>query len=193
MEKEMIDFVLPKEKEMTELLNNSIKISETWLTDYGDMRCNAIIIQDNKEVANIIASYDECDLRYSIGNKDSQMNQEFIKKAFQTLIYLNLKSYLELPKVSDCSKLLQEIYDNVCESDATMCHITDEDWQDFYADKYTNDDIEKLKREVKKYKLDDVITFDDAGYKIVGWGDLETQFNDDRYLNKEYEVDRVKN
>lgn len=183
MEKEMIDFVLPKEKEMTELLNNSIKISETWLTDYGDMRCNAIIIQDNKEVANIIASYDECDLRYSIGNKDSQMNQEFIKKAFQTLIYLNLKSYLELPKVSDCSKLLQEIYDTVCESDATMCHISFEDWNNYYIDNYSENDIEVLKQEIKKYGLEDVIGINEDEYKIIGYGDLETKFNDDRLLN----------
>ena len=59
----------------------------------------------------------------------------------------------------------------------------------FYADRYTDKDIEKLKSEVKKYELDDVITFDDTGYKIVGWGDLETRFNDDRNLNNKNEFE----
>ena len=43
-------------------------------------------------------------------------------------------------------------------------------------------DIDNLKKEVKELGLQEVITFDDAEYKIVGWGDLETRFNDDRYL-----------
>ncbi len=105
MEQEMIDVILPREKETAKLLDSNIKILGTWLTDYDDMRCNAIIIQDNKEVANIIASYDECDLRHSIGNKDSEMNGEFIKRAFQTLIYDEIKEYLKLPKISNYSKI----------------------------------------------------------------------------------------
>ncbi len=170
-------------------MNNNIKILGTWVTDYDDMRCNAILMQDNKEVANIIASYDECDLRYSIENKDSKMTETFIKKAFQTLIYDDFKSYLELPKISDCSKLLQEIYDNVCESDATMCHISDEDWNDYYSDNYSDNDIEVLKEEIKKYGLSEVIGIGDDDYKIVGYGDLETRFNDDRKLELSNEND----
>ena len=49
-------------------------------------------------------------------------------------------------------------------------------------DNFTEKDIENLKKEVKELGLQEVITFDDAEYKIVGWGDLETRFNDDRYL-----------
>lgn len=191
MEQEMIDVILPRERKNAELLNNSIKILGIWVTDYDDMRCNAILIQDDKEVANIIASYDECDLRHSIGNKDSEMNEEFVKRAFQTLIYDDLKSYLELPKISNCSKLLQEIYDNVCESDATMCHISDEDWNDYYIEKYSDSDIEILKEEIKKYGLDEVIGINDSEYKIVGYGDLETRFNDDRKLELSNESEFV--
>ncbi len=182
MEQEMIDVILPRERKTTELLDNSIKILGTWVTDYDDMRCNAILIQNGKEVANIIASYDECDLRHSIGNKDSEMNKEFVERAFQTLIYDDLKSYLELPKISNCSKLLQEIYDSVCESDATMCHISDEDWNDYYIENYSDSDIELLKEEIKIYGLDEVVGIDEGEYKIVGYGDLETRFNDDRRL-----------
>ncbi len=36
--------------------------------------------------------------------------------------------------------------------------------------------------EVNELGLKDVITFDDGGYKIVGWADLETRFNDDRFI-----------
>lgn len=85
---------------------------------------------------------------------------------------------------------MQEIYDNVCESEATMCHITNDDWKELYADRFTNKDITKLKEEVKKYKLDDVITFDDREYKIIGWGNLETSFNDDRKLERNKEMER---
>ena len=191
MEQEMIDVILPREKETAKLLDSNIKILGTWLTDYDDMRCNAIIIQDNKEVANIIASYDECDLRHSIGNKDSEMNGEFIKRAFQTLIYDEIKEYLKLPKISNCSKLLQDIYDAVCESDATMCHISDEDWNDYYIDNYSEEDIEVLKEEIKKYGLDEIIGINDGEYKIVGYGDLETRFNDDRRLELNNECDLV--
>ncbi len=96
-----------------------------------------------------------------------------------------------MPKISSCSKLLQEIYDTVCESDATMCHISDEDWNDFFVDKYSDDDIEILKEEIKKYKLEEVIGINDGGYKIVGYGDLETRFNDDRNLELNNESDLV--
>ena len=56
------------------------------------------------------------------------------------------------------------------------------DWNEFYKDNFTEKDIDNLKKEVKELGLQEVITFDDAEYKIVGWGDLETRFNDDRYL-----------
>ena len=94
-----------------------------------------------------------------------------------------------MPKISDCSKLLQEIYDNVCESDATMCHISDEDWNDYYSDNYSDNDIEVLKEEIKKYGLSEVIGIGDDDYKIVGYGDLETRFNDDRKLELSNEND----
>lgn len=172
-------------------LHRNIEILGTWITDYGDMRCNAILYQDGNEIANIIASYDETDIRYSIGNKDSEMNQEFVNRAFKSLIYDDFDSYSRLPKISECSKLLQSIYEDVCSSDATMCHISDEDWNDYYIDDYSETDIEILEKEIKKYGLEEVIGIGDNGYKIVGYGDLETRFNDDRKLNinKENEME----
>ena len=160
--------------------NISIKIRDMWLSDYGDIRCNASIFINNKEKANIIASFD----------RETYPDWKNSQKEFKEEIIDNLDLYLTLPKISKCSNLLKEIYDTVCESDATMCHITNEDWQEFYADRYTNKDINSLKEEVKKYKLDDVITFDDAEYKIIGWGNLETSFNDDRQFVKDKERER---
>lgn len=194
----LLDDVLYKEGEWEKYeswynekyLHRNIEILSTWTTDYDDIRCNAILYQGEKEVANIIASYDETDIRYSIGDKDSKMNEEFVNRSFKNLIYSNFDSYLQLPKISECSKLLQNIYDNVCESDATMCHITDEDWNDFYVEDYTDKDFKILELEVEKFGLQDVIGINDGEYKIIGYGDLEMRFNDDRNLsiNKESEI-----
>ena len=135
-------------------------------------------------MADIIAFYDETDLRYSIGNKNSKMNDKFVTKALKWLINYDFDRFLKLPKVSECSQLLQEVYDDVCESDATMCHISYEDWDNYYVDTYSSSDVEILKKEIKKYGLEDVIEIDTGEYKIIGYGDLETRFNDDRSINK---------
>ncbi len=158
----------------------SIKINNLWQSDFGDIRCNASISLNGKERANIIASFDRDDY------PDWKNSQEDYKEEIKE----NWEKYLTLPKISKCSKLLREIYDNVCESEATMCHITNDDWKEFYADKYSNKDIEKLKHEVKKYQLDDVITFNDGEYKILGWGNLETCFNDDRNIVRNRDKER---
>lgn len=160
--------------------NISVKILNLWLSDYGDIRCNASISLNGKEKSNFITSFDR---DYYPDWKNSQNDyKEEIKDEWE--------KYLHLPKLSKCSKLLQEIYDNVCQSEATMCHITNEDWKEFYAYRFTNKDINKLKEEVKKYQLDDVITFDNAEYKIIGWGNLETSFNDDRKLERNKDMER---
>jgi len=160
--------------------NISVKILNLWLSDYGDIRCNASISLNGKEKSNFITSFDR---DYYPDWKNSQNDyKEEIKDEWE--------KYLHLPKLSKCSKLLQEIYDNVCQSESTMCHITNEDWKEFYADRFTNKDINKLKEEVKKYQLDDVITFDNAEYKIIGWGNLETSFNDDRKLERNKDMER---
>lgn len=152
--------------------NREVKILGTWETDYADIAVNALLMENNKKIANIITTFD--------------LSNYFLKRE----LYDDFDYYKSLPKISKCSKLLQVIYDNVCESESSMCHITNEDWEEYYSDNFTNKDIEKLKEEVKEYKLDNVITFDDAEYKIIGWSDLETRFNDDRNFVKEKERER---
>lgn len=152
--------------------NREVKILGTWETDYADIAVNALLMENNKKIANIITTFN--------------LSNYFLKRE----LYDDFDYYKSLPKISKCSKLLQVIYDNVCESESSMCHITAEDWEEYYSDNFTNKDIEKLKEEVKEYKLDNVITFDDAEYKIIGWSDLETRFNDDRNFVKEKERER---
>lgn len=164
--------------------NMGIEILDIWQSDFDDLRCNAILYKNGKQVANIIVSYDETNLRYSIGNKDSVMSEASVREAFKNLIYCDFDVYLKLPKISEASKLLQSIYDDVCSSDSSMCHITQDDWDEIYSDYYTNEDFENLKSEVKKFELDDVIGINEDEYKIIGYGDLETRFNDDIPLQK---------
>ena len=71
-----------------------------------------------------------------------------------------------------------------------MCHITEEDWDEFYKENFTEKDVDNLKKEVKELGLENVITFNEAEYKIVGYGDLETKFNDDRYLQEKVKDER---
>jgi len=153
--------------------NREIKILGMWETDYGDIACNALLLENNKKVANIIENYD-IDKKEIIGK-----------------IYDNFDNFLVLPKISNYSKLMQSIYDTVCQSDSSMCHITDEDWKEDYADEYSEKDIEKLKEEVKELGIDKLITFNDAEYKIIGWGDLYTVFNDDRNIGIDKDYNNV--
>ena len=74
-----------------------------------------------------------------------------------------------------------------------MCHITKTDWEKFYSDDFSNKDFENLKKEIKKYHLEDVIGINDCEYMIVGYGDLETRFNDDRNIEREREYEKWKN
>ena len=172
--------------------NRKIEITDTWLLDdYDCLFCKANLFVNDKIVANIITCYDENDLRYSIGNQNSDMNKKFVNKALNKLILLNFDKFINLPKISKCSKLLQSIYDSVCSSEASMCHITKEDWEEEYKDDFSDEDINILKKEVKKLKLDDVITFNDGEYMIVGYENLEMCFNDDRSFDNEKESSEI--
>ncbi len=180
MTKETRDYKVISEKDLNDALDEiinktDVKINHLWLSDYGDIRCNATIYIHGKPKANIIASFDR-EIHPDWKNSQNEYKED---------IKNNIEEYLYMPKLSKCSKLLQEIYDNVCQSDATMCHITEEDWQNDYASKYSCIDIETLQKEVKKYNLEDVITFNEQEYKIIAWGDLETRFNDNRAFVRE--------
>ena len=187
-------------EDATNEIRNSIKIKvlNVWLSDFNDIRCNMSVSINGKERANIIESFD----------REEYPDWKNSQNEYKETIIDDWQKYLHLPKISKCSKLLQEIYDNVCESDAIMCHIDYKDWEEHYADRYTDKDLDTLYDEIKKYKLEDVLEINDKSYllkdgysteeelenykpeyKIVGYGDLETVFNDDRKLERNKERD----
>ena len=167
------------------ILNRKVRVNSIYETSFDDVRCDAVLYQNDKAVANIIASYDANEMNFRCNN-----DPNLAKEALRVSILDDFDKYIELPKISKCSKLLQDIYDDVCQSDASMCHISEDDWNEFYKEDFTEKDVDNLKREVKELGLQEVITFDDAEYKIVGWGDLETRFNDDRYLQEKVKDER---
>jgi len=167
------------------ILNRKVRINSIYETSFDDVRCDAVLYQNDKAIANIIASYDANEMNFRCNN-----DPNLAKEALRVSILDDFDKYIELPKISKCSKLLQDIYDDVCQSDSSMCHISEEDWNEFYKEEFTEKDIDNLKKEVKELGLHEVVTFDDGEYKIIGWGDLETRFNDDRYLQEKVKDER---
>lgn len=167
------------------ILNRKVRVNSIYETSFDDVRCDAVLYQNDKAIANIIASYDANEMNFRCNN-----DPNLAKEALRVSILDDFDKYIELPKISKCSKLLQDIYDDVCQSDTSMCHISEDDWNEFYNEDFTEKDVDNLKREVKELGLQEVITFDDSEYRIVGWGDLETRFNDDRYLQEKVKDER---
>ena len=116
----------------------NVKLLNVWKSDFCDMRCNAVISINGREKSNIIARFN----LYEIENLQHPNNE------IKTLIKDEWEKYVYLPKISKCSKLLQEIYDTVCNSDSKMCHIDFNDWKEQYADEYTKEDLDVLYDEI---------------------------------------------
>lgn len=169
-----------------------IDILNFWKTDYNDLRCNALLYKNKKMLANIIVSYDIDEVKKFINKnfRTEEYNDKFINVTFKSMIYEDFDTYLKLPKISSCSNLLKEIYDVVCESESGMCHITYDDWNEDYAERYSTRNLEILKYEIKKYGLEDVLVINECEYKIVGYSNLETKFNDDRKISKTIEYEK---
>lgn len=165
-----------------EYKKRNAEILTAWISDDYNIKYEAILSVDNKTVAHVISTCWRESWEEDLDKLDK----------FKVLAYSSFNTLTELPKISNYSKLMQSIYDTVCQSDSSMCHITEEDWKEYYADEYSEKDIEKLKEEVKKLGIDKLITFDDAEYKIIGWGDLDTVFNDDRYISIDKDYNNVK-
>ena len=167
----------------------SVDVQSVWKTDYDDYKCFAVIGNGLKNIGSIIASYDEVQIRNLTGNIKNQLSEKELENAFAVLILNNYNDYKKLPTISNCSKLLKYVYDCVCSSDSSMCHIDYEDWKELKEDlDYTDKDLEILNNEIKKYGLDEVIEVDTGEYIIVGYGDLETRFIDDRDIKNRVEV-----
>lgn len=166
------------------LKGSTVNVCDVWETDYGDYKALAEIGKNKELKGTIITSYDEQVIRNITDKEKGSLTVNELKNAFAVLICSDIEKYLKLPTISNVSKLLKEIYDCVVTSECSMCHIDYNEWEDFYDD-YNERDIEQLKKEIEKYNLKEVIEIDNGEYKIVGYGDLETRFLDDRNYCKE--------
>ena len=159
-----------------------------WPTDYGDIGCTAILYKNKIPVAKIYDSYDKSILKEVFAYSGKKFNEKIMKKSFKSLILNKFNSYIELPKIRECSDLLQEVFDSVCSSESGMCHIDYNDWKDYYTEKYTDKDLEVLNEEIQKYRLEDVIEVDNGEYQILGYSNLQFMFNDTKEFEKEREM-----
>ncbi len=164
-----------------EYLHRKIDIVNVWET-YKDFRCKVIISLNDFEIAKTTISFNEDTLAF-LQDDSLEIEKNFINIVLKNKIYSKFDKYLELPKISSCSLLLKEIYDNVCHSDINVKQISKNHKNVFNMDKYSDSDINVLKDEIKKYNLEKVIVINDEEHKITGYEDLETKFNDDRNLN----------
>lgn len=155
-----------------------IELYNIWESDYGDIRCNAILYENEIPKANVIASIEQ-----------DSIKENDVENIFEKHFLNNFNDYINLPKISECCQLLRDVYDIVCNTDASMCHVTNEDWDKYHLDEYDGNEFDTFQSEVIKYNLQDVIGINDCEYKIIGYSDLELKFNDDRYLKgKELEL-----
>ena len=145
--------------------------------DSDDLYVNYVVENNNGDKANVIDYYNTSD----VGCDYNTSSDETIRECLLKLVERNNGLEVNMPKVSELSPLLTCVIDWVCESETNMCHITRDDWLYLQEDNgYTEDDIDLLIEEIKKYNLDDYITIGADGYKICGYGCLQCCFNDDR-------------
>ena len=107
----------------------NVNVLDVWETDYDDYRADVEIGKGEIKQGNVIASYDEDTIRNLTGNLNNPLSENELKNAIAVLVASAFEEYISLPKISEVSPLLKEVYDYVRESDATMCHITSEDWK----------------------------------------------------------------
>lgn len=148
-----------------------VEILDIYESDLGAYYTNALLYKDDKEVAHIIEG---CDIDYA-NNKMFYNNYHSLEKFFEDYIYSNFDSYLKLPKISKCSKLLQEIFKMASTTDLCMWSISEDEWNSYYQE-YSEKDIKTLEKEIEKYNLENVLTLNEDGYKIFAYGYLQTKF-----------------
>ena len=165
---------------MKKIIIRNVDLISSWETDFGDYQARVKIGENNENIGEVVVSYERQKLYDLIGKKDySKITKKEIEMAISVLVlnedFEKLKS---LPKISIFSELMQRVYDTVCESESSMCFIENDD--EFCS----TADIEKLKEEVKEFGLSDCIRFDEDECLVVGYGDVELSFIDDRGLQK---------
>lgn len=147
-----------------------VEVIDVFESNIGVYYAEALLYKDEKPIARVIEG---CNIDYV--NEKMNYYYQSLEEFFEDYIYSNYDSYLKLPQIDNCSKLLQDIYCTVETSESCMCYISEDEWNNYY-DEYSDKDLIKLEKEIKKYNLKDVLTIDEDEYKILAYGDLQTKF-----------------
>lgn len=95
-------------------------------------------------------------------------------------IYNDGEKWFKLPKTTDLSDITYSIFEDLCQSENDMLWIDDEYSFDLY-NLNTEENIQILKSDIKKFHLENYIEFD-GNDNITIYGGLQTVFNDNREL-----------
>lgn len=161
-----------------------VNVKGIWETDFKDIQAyietekgNFVASYEDSMLSNILG-IDTDDLYDLIGKNDFNS----LENVFATLVFKDKESYFKLPKLSKCSNLLQELFETVLESDNGMFFYEYEDWED---DGRTEEELNILEKEIKKYGLQEVIEIKENNCIITCYSDLITRFIDDRGADNE--------
>ena len=161
-----------------------VNVASIWETDFKDIQAyietekgNFVASYEDSMLSNILG-IDTDDLYDLIGKNDF----DSLENVFATLVFKDKESYFKLPKLSKCSNLLQELFETVLESDNGMFFYEYEDWEN---DGHTEEDLNILEKEIKKYGLQEVIEIKENNCIITCYSDLITRFIDDRGVDNE--------
>jgi len=151
--------------------NRNCIVTDIYQRSFGDICADVILLYDNYSLAKVTLNLDIEDI--DIEQIDKQ-DENLLNEVFKTIAFEKFDELIRLPKLSKSSQLLNRIYNIISDSDSNMCFIDDED-----SIVISNNAMETLKNEVKKYHLEDVIELYVDDYKIIGYGNLILKMNDD--------------
>ena len=161
-----------------------VNVAYIWETDFKDIQAyietdkgNFVASYEDNMLSNILGIYTD-DLYDLIGKNDFDR----LKEVFKVLVLEEKENYFKLPKLSKCSNLLQKLFETVLESDSGMFFYEYEDWEN---DGRTEEELNILKKEIKKYGLQEVIEIKENNCIITCYSDLITRFIDDRGVDNE--------
>ena len=157
-----------------------VNVVDVWLYQDGEYRASVEIGREDEIYGTTVVGFMEKDIRNLVGKSNGELTTQELKNVIAILTLRDFEDYEALPNITEVSDLLREIYDTVKNTDGSMCFITYDDWKECFAEDFTKEDLEKLKDEVKQYKLEDIVIFDQDDCLITGYADLEKAFMDNR-------------
>lgn len=161
-----------------------VNVAYIWETDFKDIQA---YIETDK--GNFVASYEDNMLSNILGISTDDLYDligkndfDSLKEVFKVLVLEEKESYFKLPKLSKCSNLLQKLFETVLDSDSGMFFYEYKDWEN---DGRTEEELNILEKEIKKYGLQEVIEIKENDCIITCYSDLITRFIDDRDVDNE--------